>query len=1405
MDRGLLRLANPPAFFGLDVGSLFIKVVGLGPDGRPETFDRIPHDGDPRPHLDRWLARARESGGRIGLSGGGALVGDAPGYDPIVCLQTAVGACHPEARNILEVGASHLVLVRLDDEGRIASVHGSSLCASGTGSFLDAQAARMGIGYDGPETCQPVADPPSIATRCAVFAKSDLIYRQQEGFAREALWSGLCRGLATSLLQALTRGRSLGDLTVFCGGVALNGTLVDWLRIKLAERAKSAELVVMDRPEYAVARGAALLAAAGEPSRSAAVNRVAAAARKRRPPLRLVRSRPPGPPGPLPAKDAAGNEITAHAAVLPARGSGPVDVGLGIDIGSTSSKLILVDSAGRALVDVYRRTGADPIEAVWLLFEAVRAVSRDLGLRFNVLRAATTGSGRKLIGSLVGADLVVNEITAHVAGAVRVDPAVETIFEIGGQDAKYMAVRNGHIVDANMNYVCAAGTGSFVEEQASRLGYAVEEIGEAALGTAPPFTSSRCTVFMEQDVLDLLRRGATRPEAAGAVMYSVVDNYLGQVVGPRPTGSRRVFFQGATARNRGLVAAFEQTLGVEVVVSPLCHVFGAYGAALLAMKTDPDGPSRFGGFDLTDREVVVREIDCGLCANGCRLSRAEIEGRADGPVWGMKCGREPHAAKKRELAEYALFERTARAGLTADNRTAAAASARPVIRIPRALTMYADFRFWAAFYDALGATVELGPPLSRRSLDLGRAFSGPDFCLPLKAAVGQAAEMLARKDGAPVFLPFVLADDASPHFSHSRLCPYVEAYPAMVRAALGGNGLDLARVASPVIDLRLPDERNAEGLVEALAPVLPVSRDEVVKALRRARLAKRAEDTGLRAEGRATLDRLRAEDRPAVVVVGRPYSLFDPLLNHDVPRAVARCGIETIPMTCLEPEPERLQGEFRNLFWSYGQRILSALETIARTDGLYAIVVSNFGCGPDSFLLSYAEALMGDKPLLILEIDEHGAAGGYETRIEAFVDVIREARSSGRTPPRARPLLVEPATIASLKERTLWFPQMHPVGNRFLVAAFQSEGFDARTLPLEDEGTHALGKKWTRGAECLPMSLTLGAFLDRIDPERRPGTNDERRPALFMPTSTGPCRYGQYRTLDRLIFERLGMEDVPILSPGAHNAYYGLKGRLRRRSWEGICGGDLLFKMRCRVLPYEATKGDTAEVLERVCRRGEELVISGRMRWPAFLERAMAEFCRVPVRSERRPLVGIVGEIYVRCNPFANGRIVETIEGLGGEAWLSPVSEWIFYTAWIERFLARKRRSGPRERLALAGKWAYFTRSEGAMSRRLSPLLGDRAEPPMGDIMRAGGAFLPPEFQGESVVTVGRAVLFGERGADLVINCAPFGCMHGNITAAVFEQEAGRIPVPVVNMSYDGTGDNSVLEAFMHEARRRRA
>ncbi len=1389
---------------GIDVGSIFIKVVGLD-RGAKEVFRfKKVHRGDPHRILDEFLEDPRLEGKRIGISGSAGQEDHRQSYDPHVCLHSAVRSFLPEVRNILEVGGGHLSLIRLDDDGRITAIHRNSLCASGTGSFLDAQAARMDIDYHNGGCAEHLDDPPSIATRCAVFAKSDLIYRQQEGVSKESLWSGLCRGLADGLIHSLIQGRPLKGLTVFCGGVALNEIFTMWLRSRVEDGSDSGELVVMPHPEFAVARGAALLAS----GTSVEVPAVELAGKttevkKRRPELRLERTRYPEKSQWLREKDGAGNEFGVHKGAHGSLESGDLNVYVGVDIGSTSTKLVVIDAEGRILLDVYRATGGEPIGAIVKLFNAVIEISRKEGWTFNVRGAATTGSGRKLIGSLIGADLVINEISAHVLGATHLQPGVETIFEIGGQDAKFVSIKNGEIVDANMNYVCAAGTGSFIEEQAAKLGYGIDEIGETALGTSPPYTSSRCTVFMEQDIDGLLKQNVSRREAAGAVMYSVIDNYLEQVVGRRTVSPRRVFFQGATARNRGLVAAIENILDVEVVVSPFCHVLGAYGAALQVRNKARTEESRFHGFDLGKRMVRIEGETCELCSKRCHLSRAILRGTSDRPVWGMKCGREERSGKRAALPGYALFERVLRmSGGTEAGGTDTEIGA--FVRLPRALTIHSDYVFWKAFFAELGISVLLGPVSSERSIGLGRAYSGPDFCLPLKTAVGQAGALLHENDRHPIFVPYMLADYPSSRFSQSRFCPYVEVLPSMIQAALRGNGFNLDRLISPVVDLRRSDRTNAAILSEALAPFFPISLGDAERAFSKAHQARRKHNEGLLSEGEKALGRIRRHQKPAVALIGRPYSVMDSELNKKVPLIIAQTGFEVIPISCLEGMPDGLTGEFRNLFWAYGQRILSVLLRVANTEGLYAVLLSNFGCGPDSFLLSYAEKIMGDKPFLILEIDEHGAAGGYETRIEAFFDVIRrdwEQRNRHSGNGRA---VHEPASPADIKERTLWFPQMHPVGNRFLVAAFRGEGYDARTLPLEDESTLSLGKRWTRGAECLPMSLTLGAFLNQILPGRQSGAETEKKAALFLPTSTGPCRFGQYRTLTRMVLERLNLEDIPILSPGAHNAYYGLPGRLRRKAWEAVCGGDVLFKMRCRVFPYEVTRGDTEATLERWSLKAEELVESDQMAWAPFLEEAMTDFLRIPTRQESRPLVGIVGEIYVRCNPFANGGVINAVEKLGGEIWLAPVAEWILYTAWIERYLSRIKKRGLRKTLEIAAKWKYFSVTEHKIYRRLGPLLGERIEPSMDDIIKAAGDLLPPDFQGESILTVGRAVLFGESGADLVINCSPFGCMHGNITNAVFEQMRDVDRVPVVNISYDGTEEHSVLNAFMYEAWRKK-
>jgi predicted nucleotide-binding protein (sugar kinase/HSP70/actin superfamily) len=339
-----------------------------------------------------------------------------------------------------------------------------------------------------------------------------------------------------------------------------------------------------------------------------------------------------------------------------------------------------------------------------------------------------------------------------------------------------------------------------------------------------------------------------------------------------------------------------------------------------------------------------------------------------------------------------------------------------------------------------------------------------------------------------------------------------------------------------------------------------------------------------------------------------------------------------------------------------------------------------------------------------------------------------------------------------------------------------------------------------RGTECLPAPLTVGSFVAQMERERRAGRDPSREAGLFMPTACGPCRFGQYRTLGRLVLDRLGCPDVPIVSPGSSDTYFTL--RPIGLVWESVLAGDILFKMRCRVRPYEKTDGDTDEVLERHTTAIESAVAGGRIDWDTALTAAMDDFLHVPVSAAKKPLVGIVGEIYIRSNPYANGRLVETIERFGGEAWLAPTAEWFEYTAWLEHFLARRMGLAPGDILKRLLKRSWVRRRARRMYRPTMRLLHDRVEPDTERLVAAGSALLPIEFQGESILTVGRAKLFEGDGCALVVNCAPFGCMHGCIATALFEQLRGTFRIPVVSVFYGDRDDNAQLLTFLRQASR---
>lgn len=629
--------------------------------------------------------------------------------------------------------------------------------------------------------------------------------------------------------------------------------------------------------------------------------------------------------------------------------------------------------------------------------------------------------------------------------------------------------------------------------------------------------------------------------------------------------------------------------------------------------------------------------------------------------------------------------------------------------------------------------------------------------------------------------------------SDTYFCPYVQGFPAVIEAAVSHLGLGRERLLEPTFDRRLPEDEQVALLHHTLGPAFGVGRARVRQALRAACEAQQHFETRCQAAGSRAVETLARDRKRGIVLIGRPYNLMDPGANLDLPRKIAEMGFPVLPIDLLPFEPEKLPDRYRNVYWAYGQRILSAMQFVRERDDLFAVYFTNFNCGPDSFLVSYAEEIMGAKPMLCLELDEHGADAGYITRIEAFLDVVQHWHPAA---PRASEAARLESTPTDLHARRIWIPPMHPVSSELFAAAFRGEGYDAVALPVETRDDLEHGQRLTRGCECLPMRSTIGCFMNTIQsPEQR-----DQEHALFMPTARGPCRFGQYATLDRLILERSEHREVPLLSPSGDNAYCGLPSSLRRTLWKALLAADVIAKLACRIRPYEATRGDADAALERWQREACAALENQRDVLEA-VRRAGIDFARVPVRPLRKPLVGLVGEIYVRNNPFSNEDLVRSVERAGGEAWPAPIPEWILFTTWQDAYRNEPRPHNPKQVLERTGRrlrLRIMQNTEMTFTRAAGPVLADRHEPRIGETVDAGQRYIPFNVGGETLISLGRAVHFVRQGASLIVNASPFGCMPGTIAAGIFSRFERDAGIPVLNLFYEGTGGvNRHLEVFL--------
>lgn len=1393
---------------GMDIGSISVNTVILNRN-REVIFDRYTwcHGRPFHIVLDILKELDSEYGlnsfGSLSFTGsGGKTVAELTGgrfINEVIAQSASVSEHYPDARTVIEMGGEDSKLIIMERDGnatfsRMSDFSLNSLCAAGTGSFLDQQAKRIGVSIENEfgALAEQSVNPPRIAGRCSVFAKSDMIHLQQIATPLHDIVAGLCFAVARNFKSTLGRGKKLEKPFIFQGGVAANSGMRRAFRETFALAGD--EMIIPERYASMGAIGAVLNTLEtrnGEKTGFPGLGK-----------LEHYLSNGSSPTSSLEplSLSAAKYHITPERIMGNGQKS---DVWLGIDVGSLSTNVVLIDKENRVIARRYLPTAGKPLEAIR---QGMSEINDEVGSEVIVRGAGTTGSGRYLTGDFVGADTIRNEITAQATAAIAYDKSVDTIFEIGGQDSKYISISNGVIVDFEMNKVCAAGTGSFLEEQAEKLQINIrEEFGGRGLRSKKPVPlGDRCTVFMESDLNSHQQKGAELDDLVGGLAYSIVQNYLQKVVGDKRIGDR-IFFQGGVTNNRAVVAAFEKVTGKPVTIPPHFDVTGAIGAAILAREeSDSSGSTKFKGFSISRQEYTVSGFTCNGCSNSCEIQKIDIEGENRSLFYGGRCEKYEKSERKKEklksLIPNLFEERNRMLLMNYDDNPAVAGK---TIGIPRALQVfYQQFPFWNSFFTSLGFNVKISDPTNKKIVRESLETMVAETCLPMELMHGHVINLL-EKGVDHIFLPFVVNMKGNEDNPTSNCnCPWVQSAPFMVKAAFKDDTIR-EKFLMPSLHFRHMKRALRNELGEFMKSTFGIPESKTWKAIQAADIVQQNFELSLAARGREINDMKLPEGTRKLVLLGRPYNTGDPHLNLNLVDKLIALGTLPVPADFLGEPVKDMFDDYYMMYWPNGQKILSAALQIMERDDYYAVYLGNFRCGPDSFIYHYVQKEMKRKPFLHLEVDEHSADAGLITRCEAFLDSLKgfEKNRNGKSEPAAK----KSAPNNDLTGRTLYFPYANDIVHA-LAAAARSCNIDSEVLPLQSSEDVELGRKFTTGHECFPMICTTGSFLKKL---LEPGT-DPSKSAFFMPDHNGPCRFGHYNKLQRIIFDKMGFHEASLVTPSNDNAYSELTAehavKFRKNAWIGSLATDYLRKFKQEKRPYEITKGDTDEMYARYLEELHRIIENNCKGVGEFLIRAGNDFNTIPVDSSvTKPVVAIVGEVFMRDNPYCSGGLVERLEQLGAETMVPRFCEWLHYSTY--RYARDSRWKGSMAGQARAKMQEIFQHATNnylekkvVENLRLHDYVGIK------EVFQRAGPYVHHDYDGDPVIALGSASSLFEKGISGVVYILPFTCMPGTLVSSVsgdFRKDHGNIPW--LNFAWDGQQDSGTethLQAFMYQVQK---
>ncbi len=1385
---------------GINIGSSSVKLA-LNDDNGIVWHRVVAHEGNFLETLKAILREVNLSDNVSAIATGteGRYLINVNSVLESICVEEALKKMDVKVDAVVSLGGENFVVYTIDSEGRIITSFSGNKCASGTGEFFKQQLGRMDMKLAEVEGLPEGAKVHALSSRCSVFMKSDCTHKLNKGEATKAdIVLSLSDVMATKVSDFLNRARIKEGKVLLTGGVTRNKYIIRFLKQKMP----GIEFIVPENAAYFEAYGAALLA-------------------------RTSGSRLPSLDNLHKDHEMAFSRFKALKSAegmvdyIPSR-RGRVKAGgeyiLGVDGGSTTTKVALIDFETEEIVaSHYGRTHGDPVMALKeCLVEVKKQVRAQIGdSPVNITLASTTGSSREILGVFLETPAVYNEIIAHAVGTTYFKNDIDTIFEIGGQDAKYVLLKNKVPIDYAMNEACSAGTGSFLEESASGdLNITkVTDIGDIALKAERPLKfGEHCSAFINSDIRKAIQLGATREDITAGIITSIVSNYLNRVVGNRTIG-RNIVLQGGVALNRAVPLAFALLLNKPVTVPPDPELLGCFGVGILAKQKCGDGFIVKSAYDIDailNTEILYeREFTCRACDNYCPVKVLKVNDHRY--MFGGRCNKYANMRKKKEIDESKVFNYIeARNDLLfnrcAPDRGSFGKKRGFTVGIPRSFSVYTLWPLYSWFFHELGIEAVLSEEICHE----GIARTEGSYCFPAEIAHG-AVQDIVNKNLDYIFIPHFRDLESYEDDVHASFCPITQALPYYIHKAFPEIAED--RLLTPIVSFKFGNDKALEGFVE-MGRKLGIGEREVRKAFNRGVEKQREFFDLYRKMGIEALEKARSLDHPVIAVLGRPYNAFTRDANMGIPLKFTSRGYSVLPFDMLPFEDSEI---FSNMYWYYGQQDMKAGVMLRKEDNIFITFITNFSCAPDSFMLHYIKWIMGTKPFLVLELDSHSADAGIDTRVEAFLDIIegyrlkisdiREERydnglrfiNNGRDPIHLMDLnsgrKIDFFNNPSVK---LLLSNMGRLSTELLAASLRSIGVNADAMPLPDTFTLQMARNHMSGKECLPSQLVLGSALSYLTSDKY--RKDETY-LLFVPTTIGPCRTGQYYVFYENLFRDLRMENVTVITLDSENSYNELGKKFSKNAWWGLVAADFMKDIETSLRTCAVDPSTAIAKYDELWQELIDVAQDDLSKMVPTLKRISRELSRIPLKRkmEDAPKVLVVGEIYVRRDDFAVDELIRRFSKKGIIAKVSGITEWIYYCDHTRKHDIEKRLrlvpwyrrpfSKPMRELIgwkIEQRWKHWVEHSVKDALKETHLIPETPHDMPAIIDNAEEHFVNGELYSEITVSSGVAATAMMKDYSGIVNISPFACLIGRVIEGLYTPWARERNFPVMSVEIDG-------------------